>query len=130
MPTSPQGVVPPGFVHSRRAAILMLLGFLATELPMPGNAIALVALVPAAVESVRAVRALSGAGAAHRLTVWSLIGLVLILVLICVVVLTLVANIAHPGYAECLRGANTDVAAAQCQATAPDGLLGSLLTNR
>lgn len=130
MPTSSHRVTTPGLVHSRRAAILMLLGFVATELPTPISAVALVALIPAAVESVRALRALTAAGAPQRLVVWSSIGLGLIVVLIAVVVATFAADIAYPDYGQCLRGANTEVAAARCQHLAPGGLLGNLVGNR
>lgn len=134
MPTpTPQQVLPPGVTHSRRAAILMLLGFLGAGIPLPWTAVALIPLALAGVESVRALQAMSRGGAPTRVTVWSGLGLALIVAMALVISVPYLFFGASMGYQHCLEGANTAVASAQCEADFSNGLqgvLGDLLTRQ
>lgn len=61
-----QASVHPGVLHSRRSAVLLLLGYLAAQSLLPWKALALVPLAWAAVESGRAMLAFSRTGDAAR----------------------------------------------------------------
>ncbi len=93
----------------------MLLGFLATEMPPPYQTVALVALLPAIFESVRALRVFTHEGAPRGTTVWSVIGLVLVSALSGIVVLSNAAYAINPDFRTCMQGANTQTAVAKCK---------------
>ena len=120
---------PRGLVHSRRAAVLMLLGFLATEMPPPYQAVALVALLPALFESVRALRLFASEHAPRSATLWSAIGLVLVAALSAIVERSTVAYALGGDYRDCMRGANTQTAAGQCKERGGAGVLSDFLLN-
>jgi hypothetical protein len=127
MSTGESRKAPRGLVHSRRAAVLMLLGFLATEMPRPYPAVALVALVPAAFESVRAIRLLNHDGAPRATTLWSGVGLVLVVGLSAVVALSAGAYAFNRDFRECMQGANTHAAVADCRQQGGTGPLSDFL---
>jgi hypothetical protein len=117
MPPAPQrgDVAPAGLAPARRSAVLLLLGLLATYLDLPWKAVALVPLTLAAWDTVRALRDMSRAGAPRRAMVWSGVGLALIAYLAGSVLLMLALYGPFKTYQDCLAGANTGVARAQCQ---------------
>ena len=80
-------VLPPGMAHARRSAMLMLVGLVASGTPLPYTAVAVVPLVWAGFESVRAIRAMSATRAPTRSIVWSVVGLVMVAALTAVVLL-------------------------------------------
>ena len=84
-------------------------------LDLPWKAVALVPLVLAAWETVRSLRQMARAGAPRRAMVWSGIGLALIAYLAGSVLLMLAMYGPFKTYQDCLAGANTAVARAQCQ---------------
>jgi len=118
----PQRTLPPGAVHARRAGIFLLLGALGVNLPLPWTGIALVPLSIGAVESIRALKVMRAAHAPARSVVWALFGLVLTVMLAGAVALPYAFYDTTKGYQECMLGANTSVAAAQCQTSLYDGL--------
>ncbi len=107
--------LPPGATHSRRAAILMLAGFAATYLDAPGNLVSLVALVPAVVESVRALLEIRRAPSSGGPTVWTALGLALSVMMIMVVALPYLFYPSTSDYRECMGGANTAAAEVRCE---------------
>lgn len=116
MPASaPSRVRPPGSVHTRRVAVLMLVGLAALTMPFPWVGVALLPLGLAAVESVRALLQMRGqqGGAAPR--VWTLTGLVLIVLMIASVGWPFIFFRASLDYQRCLDGANTAAARAECR---------------
>ena len=102
--------------------MLMLVGLVASGVPLPYTAAAAIPLVWAGLESVRAIRAMSAARAPTRGIVWSVVGLVL------VCALTVVALVPYAVYGpakslqDCTSAANTAVAAAECKSRFNGGL--------
>lgn len=107
-------VLPPGVAHSRRAALLMLTGLIATGSPLPYSALAVIPLAWAGVESVLAIRDRH----AHRAPVGGIVSSVIGLVLVCVLTAMVLLPYAFYGtmknLQDCNLGANTAVAAADC----------------
>jgi hypothetical protein len=128
MPPAPQGrnVPPAGLTSARRSTVLLLLGLLATYLDLPWKAVALVPLSLAAWESTRSMRQMARAGAPRRAMVWSGVGLALTAYLAGTVLLMLALYGPFKTYQDCLAGANTAVAKAQCQ-NELDGSFGARL---
>jgi len=102
-------------VHARRSAMLMLAGLLASGTPLPYTAVAAVPLVWAGVESVRAIRAMSGGRAPVRGIVWSAVSLVMVCALTAIVLLPYVVYGPAKSLQDCISGANTAVAKAECR---------------
>lgn len=100
----------------------MLLGVLGTAIPLPWRAVALLPLLLAAVESVRALRAMAKAHAPARFVIWTVLGLVLVSFFAFVVVVPFFFYDATKAYQDCMLGANTATAAAQCRTTFLGGL--------
>jgi len=118
-------VLPPGVAHARQAAMLMLVGLIAASLPLPWTAVAVAPLVWAAVESVRAIRAVRatpGGKASTRTMVSSGIGLVLVCLLTAVVLLPYAVYGPAKGLQDCTDAANTAVAVAECKSQFLGGL--------
>lgn len=115
----------PGIAHARRSAVLMLLGLVASETRLPYTAVAVLPLVWAGYESVRAIRAMSRGRAPTRSIVWSVIGLALVCVLTAVVLLPYAVYGPAKSLQDCTGGANTAVAMAECNSRFYGGL-GSL----
>ena len=115
-------VLPPGMAHARRSAMLMLVGLVASGTPLPWTAVAVVPLVWAGFESVRAIRAMSAGRAPARNIVWSVVGLVLVAVLTSVVLLPYAVYGPAKSLQDCTGGANTAVAMAECKAHFYGGL--------
>ena len=118
-------VLPPGVAHARQGAVLMLVGLVAASIPLPWTAIAMVPLVWAAVESVRAVRAIRATPdgkASTRNLVSSIIGLVLVCLLTATVLLPYAVYGPAKGLQDCTDAANTAVAAAECKSQFLGGL--------
>ncbi|MEO8555280.1 MAG: hypothetical protein ABI474_01310 [Actinomycetota bacterium] len=109
-------VLPPGMAHSRRSAILLLAGVVATSMPLPYTGLAAVPLVWAGVESIRAIRAMSGGRAPARGIVWSAIGLAMVCALTVSALLPYAVYGPAKGLQDCLKGANTAVATGECKA--------------
>lgn len=115
-------VLPPGMAHARRSAILVLVGLVASSTPLPYTAVAVVPLVWAGVESVRAIRAMSRGRAPTRGIVWSVVGLVMVCTLTVVVLLPYAVYGPAKGLQDCTNGANTAVALAECKSHFNGGL--------
>lgn len=111
----PKRVLPPGAVHSRRAAFYLFIGFLASLMPMPYNLVSLVPLVAAAVESVLCLRALKAAKAPRGMRVWSGVGLGLTVLLLVVIGLPYLFFNSTKDYQDCLDGASTQSARQICE---------------
>ena len=116
-------VLPPGMAHARRSAMLMLVGLVASGTPLPWTAVAVVPLVWAGFESVRAIRAMSAGRAPARNIVWSVVGLVLVVALTLVVLLPYAVYGPAKSLQDCTGGANTAVAMAECKSHFYGGLV-------
>jgi len=114
--------LPPGVAHSRRAALLMLAGLIAAGSPLPYTAVALIPLVWAGLESVLAIRARSTDQAPTRGLASSVVGLVLVCLLAFMVLLPYAFYGPEKGRQDCALGANTAIAAADCNARFNSGL--------
>jgi phosphoribosylcarboxyaminoimidazole (NCAIR) mutase len=124
-------VLPPGMAHARRSALLMLVGLVASSTPLPYTAVAVLPLVWSGVESVRAIRAMSGGRAPTRGIVWSAVGLVMVCALTVMVVLPYAVYGPAKRLQDCTGGANTAVAMAECKSHFYGGLesfLGGLVS--
>jgi len=123
-------VLSPGVAHARQSAILMLVGLIASTSPLPYNAVAVVPLVWAGVETVLSIQARSAArstpqapaGSQTSGIVSSVVGLVLVCVLIMMVLLPYAIYDMSKSLQDCTLGANTAVAATDCNARFRDGL--------
>ena len=119
-------VLSPGVAHARRSTMLMLVGLIASTSPLPYNAVAVVPLVWAGVEMVLSIQARSAARAAAqapaRGIVSSVVGLVLVCVLIMMVLLPYAVYDMAKSLQDCTLGANTAIAATDCNARFRDGL--------
>lgn len=115
-------VLPPGMVHARRSAILMLVGLIAAGTPLPYTAIAVLPLAWAGYESVLAIRVRSAEPTPTRSIVSSAVGLVLVCVLTAMVLLPYAAYGTAKSWQDCTLGANTAVAMAECKAQFYTGL--------
>jgi len=115
-------VLPPGMAHARRSALLMLVGLVASSTPLPYTAVAVLPLVWSGVESVRAIRAMSGGRAPTRGIVWSAVGLVMVCALTVMVVLPYAVYGPAKRLQDCTSGANTAVAVAECKSHFYGGL--------
>ena len=113
-PRTPR-VLPPGMVHARRSAMLMLVGLLASGTPLPYTAVAALPLVWAGVESIRAIKAMSNGRAPTRSIVWSAVGLVLVCALTSVVLLPYAVYGPAKRLQDCTDAANTAIAVAECK---------------
>jgi hypothetical protein len=101
--------------HGGRFALLALAGLLASRLPLPWMAAALVLVVAADVEGVLTARAIAREGGRAVQLVWCVCGLSLISLLGLGVAGTLVLYPITYDRQECLSGANTEVAKAACK---------------
>lgn len=104
----------PGPAASRRAAGYLALGFLASLMPMPYNLVAVLPLVAAVRASVVALRH-RRLDAPRSERVWSGIGLGLTLVLLTTVALPYAFYGVARDYHDCMVGANTRTAQADCE---------------
>jgi hypothetical protein len=123
-------VLPPGMAHARQSAILMLVGLVASATPLPWTAVAVLPLVWAGVESVRAIRAMSAGGAQTRSILSVVFGLVLVCLLTAVVLLPYAVYGPAKRLQDCTDAANTALATAECKTQFSgglDSLLGGLL---
>jgi hypothetical protein len=93
---------------------MMLAGLIAAGLPLPYTAVALIPLAWAGFESVLAIRARSAGGMQTRGIASSVIGLVLVCLLAAMVLLPYAFYGTMKGLQDCTLGANTAVAAADC----------------
>jgi len=101
----------------------MLVGLAASGTPLPYTAVAVVPLVWAGFESVRAIRAMSAGRAPARTIVWSVVGLLMVAALTSVVLLPYAVYGPAKSLQDCTRAANTAVAAAECKANFDGGLV-------
>jgi hypothetical protein len=115
-------ILPPGMAHARRSAVLVLVGLLASTTPLPYTAVAAIPLVWAAVESIRAILAMSRGRAPTRGIVWSAVGLVMVCALTVVVLLPYAVYGPAKRLQDCTSGANTAVALAECKSHFYGGL--------
>ncbi len=115
-------VLPPGMAHARRSAMLMLVGLVASGTPLPYTAVAVVPLVWAGFESVRAIRAMSAGRAPTRSIMWSVVGLVMVAALTAVVLLPYAVYGPAKSLQDCTSAANTAVATADCKSHFYGGL--------
>lgn len=123
--------LPPGVAHSRRAALLMLAGLIAAGSPLPYTAVALIPLAWAGVESVLAIRARSTDQEPTRGIASSVVGLVLVCLLSVMVLLPYAFYGPEKSRQDCELGANTAIAAADCNArfnSGLDSILGGFLS--
>jgi hypothetical protein len=109
----------------------MLTGLLASGAPLPYTAVAVVPLVWAGVESVLSLSALSASGRSGprpptRMTVSAVVSLVLVCILTVMVLLPYAVYPAAKNRQDCLQGANTAIATADCDSRFT-GDLGSVL---
>ena len=100
----------------------MLVGLAASGTPLPYTAVAVVPLVWAGFESVQAIRAMSAGRAPARSIVWSVVGLMMVVVLTAVVLLPYAVYGPAKSLQECTGAANTAVAAAECKSAFNGGL--------
>ncbi len=119
-------VLPPGEAHSRRSAVLLLVGLIASTTPLPYTAVAVIPVLWAGVESVRSIGARSTARSSARSTAQaaarppargiasSFVGLLLACVLTVVVLLPYAFYGSAKSLQDCTQGANTAIAAADC----------------
>lgn len=114
--------LPTGMAHSRRSAVLLLIGLLAAGSPLPYSAVAVVPLVWSGFESVRAIQARSAALAPTRSIVSSVVGLVLVCILTAMTLLPYAVYGTAKSFQDCTLGANTAIAAADCNARFYDDL--------
>ncbi|TWP35935.1 hypothetical protein [Leekyejoonella antrihumi] len=113
MPERP--TAPPAVIHSRRSTGYVLLGFLATFMPMPFNIVAIVPLVAAVVESVLTLRAMREAKAPRATRQWTGVSLAVTVMLIAMVGVPYLFWGATSSYQKCMDGANTNIAQASCK---------------
>lgn len=102
--------------HSRRAALLMLVGLIAAGSPLPYTAAALVPLVWAGVESILAIKARSASQAPTRTIVSGVVGLVMVCALVSMVLVPYAFYGPVKKLQDCTQGANTAIAVADCNA--------------
>ena len=117
--------------HGGRFALLALAALLAVRLPLPWMAVTVLIVAAGDVEGIRAARAIVREGVRRTLLVWCVVGLALLTLVGLGVVATLALYPITYDRQQCLEGANTEVAKAQCQsdfdrriARLPDSLLG------
>ena len=123
-------VLSPEVAHARRSTMLMLVGLIASTSPLPYSAVAVVPLVWAGVEMVLSIQARSAARSAAqaparaqtRGLVSSVVGLVLVCILIMMVLLPYAVYDMSKSLQDCTLGANTAIAATDCNARFRDGL--------
>ena len=131
---------PPGVAHSRRSAVLLLLALVASTTPLPYTAVAVIPVLWAGVESVRSIGAWSSArsttaGTAQPTTrgiVSGFVGLGLACVLTVVVLLPYAFYGSAKSLQDCNLGANTAVAAADCDSrftSSLDAIFGGFLSS-
>jgi hypothetical protein len=101
--------------HGGWFALLALAALLAVRLPLPWMAVAVVLVVAADVEGIRAARAVGREQRSSALVVWCIGGVVLLSLLGLGAVGTLVLYPITYDRQQCLAGANTEVAKAACQ---------------
>ena len=94
--------------------MLLLVGLAVSWTPLPYNAVAVIPLVWAGVESVRAIRSSAKGAAPRRGIVSSVFGLVLASVLTAMVLLPYTVYGTAKRFQDCTSGANTAIAAAEC----------------
>lgn len=105
----------PAMRHSRRATGYVLLGFLATLMPMPYNVVAVVPLGAAAVESVLTLRAMREEEAPASMRQWTGVSLGVTLLLIGMVAVPYLFWGTTRDYQQCMSGANTVIAQSECK---------------
>jgi hypothetical protein len=117
-----------GVAHSRRAAMLMLTGLLASRSPLPYTAVAVVPLAWSGVELVLSIRDRTASRsvaqttplAAPRAPSAGIASCVVGLVLVCALAVTVLLPYAFYGplksLQDCLLGANTAIATGDCMA--------------
>lgn len=110
----------PAVRHSRRSTGYVVLGFLASFMPMPYNVVAIVPLVAAVVESSLTLRAMNAERAPAPMRRWTGLSLVITVLLLATVAVPYLSWSTSRSYHECLTGANTEVAQSECtQSLAP-----------
>ena len=109
-PAPPEGL---GSRASQRAGLLLLAGALLGMLSMPRNIVALVALLPAAWFFLQALREQVGR-ARLPVVLWTALGLLLVSVLVVGVGLPYLFYDQSMAIQDCLQGANTQQAEADC----------------
>lgn len=104
-------------VHSRRSALLLLLGYIAAQTLLPWKALALLPLGYAAVESGRAILAFAASSnkGGRGAVMWTVLGTVLIGLTMTSVIVPYFFYDSMKAYQDCMLGANTSVASARCQ---------------
>jgi hypothetical protein len=110
----------------------MLTGLVAAGAPLPYTALAVVPLAWAGVESVLSLSALSAEGRSEarpprRMTVSAVVSLLLVCILTVMVLLPYAVYPAAKKRQDCLQGANTAIATADCDSRF-SGDLGSVLS--
>ena len=137
-------VLPPGVAHSRRSAVLLLVALVASTVPLPYTAVAVIPVLWAGVESVRSIGAWSTARSQARSSAQSaappptrgIVSSFVALALACVLTLVVLLPYAFYGTAkslqDCTLGANTAVAAADCNSrfnSSLDSIFGAFLSS-
>ncbi len=108
-------VRPPGADASRRVAVLLLVGLVALVMPFPWVGVALLPLGWGIVESIRALRELQAARAGPGPIAWAIAGLGLVTMLFLSVLWPFVFFSTTMEYQNCLEGAHTGPARAECR---------------
>ncbi len=108
-------VRPPGADASRRVAVLMLVGLVALVMPFPWVGVALLPLGWGIVEAIRAIRALQAAQAGPGAQAWAIAGLGLVSMMFLSVAWPFLFFSSTMEYQQCLQGANTGAARAECR---------------
>lgn len=111
--------------RSLPVSLLLLLGLLALELPLPRRFVAALPLVLAVVLSVRLLHFLRGRPGRER--AWPVVTLVLTLALLAGLALQGVFYSTVRAYDECMAAAQTQIAAADCERQRPLGSLAGRL---
>jgi hypothetical protein len=101
--------------HGGRFALLALGALFAVRLPLPWLGATVLFVVAADIEGIRAARAIAREGLRRTMLVWSIVGVALVTMVGLGAVATLAFYPITYDRQQCLAGANTNVAQAQCQ---------------
>ncbi|GMA20457.1 hypothetical protein MM440_16825 [Arsenicicoccus piscis] len=126
MPDKPVPTPPAGARDSSRCALLVLVGLVLTYLPLPWRALAVVAGLAAIFFGIRAMTAQIRTKQSFS-AAWTGLGVMLAAWLIVVTGIQTVFTGQWSQVEECLKGANTRVAEADCRKQLGDGAGSGLL---
>lgn len=106
-------------------ALLVLLGLVAMYLPLPKRFVAVLPLVVAVALTVRLLRFLAVRRAREK--IWAVVTLVIVGMLLSTLALQITFYGAVSAYEECLAGAQTSLAKAECEQLKNAGVVGLIV---